>query len=258
MKKKAFTLVELAISAGLLSLLVFSVTQIYSNSSRGFKASSWKMTRQKEAKLLLLQFKEALEKASHFNIIHKNGHHERVEDSEVTIASTYYNKIASASNSGIVFASHCSPYIEKNPSLNTEEKLAVFKGFSLECYNKTLSFVQTGNSDVLMSTISSYPTKSVPNLENDKIKKNNKVGDSIVTVGDVDSIKVTVDYDKELASETCLLTLQLTMVMPNSGGQTTVKEEITAKISDVISKADKTKITVKSGNSLYPTASKRK
>ena len=258
MKKKAFTLVELAISAGLLSLLVFSITQIYSNSSKGFKASSWRMTRQKEAKQLLLHFKEALEKASHFNIIHKNGKHEREKDSEVIIAGTYYNKIASATNSGIVFASHCSPYIEKNPALNTEEKLAVFKGYSLECYNKTLSFVQTGNSDLLMNTMSSYPTSSVPNLENDKIQKNNKVGDSITTVGDVDSIKVTTAYDRELASETCLLTLQITMLMPNSGGKVTVKEEITATISDVISKADKTKITVKSGNNTYPTSSKRK
>ncbi len=257
MKKKAFTLVELSISAGLLSLIILAITSIYSNSSKGFQTSSWRMTRQKEAQQLLLNFKEAMEKSSHCNLISRNGKKTIVQNVKVIIAGNYYNKIASSTNSGIVFASHCTPIIEANPDLNTLTTNGVFKGFSLECYNKTLAFVQNCNKDFLMNTMSSYPLESLPPLADSRINKTNHVGDSIVTVGDVDSIKVTTNYDRDLASETCLLTLQITMVMPNSGGQVAVKEEITAKISDALN-SDKKSIRVVKGSSTYTTKSKRK
>ena len=256
MKKRAFTLVELSISAGLLSLIVLAITSIYSNSSKGFRASSWRLTRQKEAQQLLLHFKEAMEKRSHYNIIRATGKKERLQDVYVVIAGDYYNKIASAANTGIVFASHCTPVIESNPALNTVARQGVFKGYSLECYNKTLSFVQSSNKEYLMRSINSYPGNSLPPLSDDNIVLNQKNGDSTVKVGDVDSIKVTT-YDTNLASETSLLTLQITMVMPNSDGKVVVKEEITAKLSDVLND-DKTVSTVISGANQYPTSFARK
>lgn len=258
MKKKAFTLVELTISAALLSLVVFAITSVYSGSSKSFNTSSWRMSRQKEAQILLLRFKEAMEKASHFNSIKATGVKERKSDVNVIIAGNYYNKIASAANTGIVFASHCTPHIESNPELQTTEKLAVFKGFSLECYDRNLAFVQTGDSNKLMATIKTFPMTALPPLENAKIKRNDTSSDSIVKVEDVDSIGVYVTHKNKLASETCLLTLKIIMRMPNTKGKSAVlvKEEITASISDRLNSSKD--LAVISGSSIYATSNKRK
>ena len=231
MKNKAFTLVELLIAMGLLSLVIISTFSIFSDSSKSFKSGNWRISRQKAAQIFLLKFKENIEKVSHVNVLKKDGTQSRQSKMNIAIPSDFYNKIASTTNSGIIFASCCTPICESNTELKTEQKNGVWKGFSLECFNKKLAFLQTATVNKMPSSV---PANVFPaNWANVTRGKTN--GDFVITLEDVDSIGVFVQKttdSTELNRPEILLTLKITMVMPNSRGQTKVSEQITAKIHD--------------------------
>jgi hypothetical protein len=151
---------------------------------------------------------------------------------DIAILPGYYNKVASATNKGILFASSCTPICEANEELRIDKKEGVWKGFSLECLNKKLTFSQTGNRN--SNSMLSAPTGVFPgNWSN--ITVGNTNGDFSINLDDVDSIGVFVQKATDSVSlnrPEILLTLKLTMVMPNSRGKTTVSEQITAKIQD--------------------------
>lgn len=229
--KKAFTLAELLIAMGLLSLVIISAFSVFSDSSNSFKSGNWRINRQKAAQVFLLKFKENIEKVSHVYLLKNDGTKARNSKMDIAIPSKYYNNIASSTNTGILFASSCTPICEANEDLKIEKKEGVWKGFSLECLNKKLTFSQTGKRNSMPPTT---PASIFPG-DWTNITSGNTNGDFVINLDDVDSIGVFVQKatdSVDLNRPEILLTLKLTMVMPNSRGRTTVSEQITAKIQD--------------------------
>lgn len=231
-KDKGFTLVEMSIAMGLLSLLFIGAFSVFSDSNKAFNAGTWRLNRQKEAQRFLLFFKEHIEKASHAYTLKSDGSKILIRNIDISVASTYFNTLASSTNSGILFASSCTPIQEPNPELGIEKIVeGIWKGYSLECFNQKLAFVQTGDvNKMLSSTPSASLAPSNPN-----IKLGDTIGDTMMVLEDVDSIGVFVKESEDsitLKRPEVLLTLKIVMAMPGSKGRTTVTEEITAKIQD--------------------------
>ncbi|MBQ3643835.1 MAG: prepilin-type N-terminal cleavage/methylation domain-containing protein [Candidatus Riflebacteria bacterium] len=233
MNKKAFTLVELMIATVLLGLLLTAAFTIFGGSNKGFKAGTWRMTTQKDAQRFLLRFKENVERATHLYSLDMNG--ERILESKIpiTVASAYYNALASSTNTGILFGSRVTPICNQNLELGIKSDInGIWKGLSLECFDKTLSFVYTGDRNTLLSTT---PPASIGPTNNTRVTYGNRDGDFITSIKDVDSIGVFVRKatdSVEIGRPEVLITLKLVMLMPDSNGKTTVSEQITARIHD--------------------------
>ena len=250
--KKGFTLVEMSIAMGLLSLLIISAFSLFSDSNRAFNSGTWKLSRQKDAQRFLLFFKEHIEKASHAYVLKADGSKEIIRNIDISIASNYYNKLASSTDTGIVFASSCTPVRESNKDLGIEEKVqGIWKGYSLECFKRKLAFVQTG--DINKMPPSTPASSLAPN--NSDIKLGDTNGDTLMVLEDVDSIGVFVKESEDsinLKRPEVLLTLQIVMTMPNSKTKISITEQITAKIHDrFLSQVVK-------GAATYPISSGRK
>ena len=233
MNKKAFTLVEIMIATVLLGLVITAAFSVFGGSNKGFKSGTWRMNTQKDAQRFLLQFKENVEKASNLYSLDKTGNRKIETKIPITIASKHYNTLASSTDTGILFASRITPICDKNAELGiTNDVNGIWKGISLECYKKTLYFVFTGNKDKLLG---STPAESIGPTGNSRVTFGDKDGDFIASLNDVDSLGVFVQKATDSASigrPEILVTLKVVMLMPNSRGQTTVKEEITARIQD--------------------------
>jgi len=130
-----------------------------------------------------------------------------------------------------LFASSSVPARAASPELGAPAKDGIWKGISLECFDKTLAFYQTGNwNNMLSSTPLSAASADVA-----RFKLNNTAGDFTVTLGDVDSLGIfvkTATESVDLNRPEMLLSLRVIMIKPNSGGKVKITEEITAKISD--------------------------
>ncbi len=233
MIKKAFTLVEIMIATVLLGLVVTAAFSIFGGSNKGFKTGTWRMTTQKDAQRFLLRFKENVERATNLYSLDVNGERRLESKIPITIASAYYNNLASSTNTGILFASRVTPICNKNLELGIKNDInGIWKGLSLECFDKKLSFVFTGNRDTLLS---STPSASIGPTNNSRVTFGNLEGDFITSIKDVDSIGVFIRKatdSVDIGRPEVLVTLKLVMVMPDSRGQTTVSEQITARIHD--------------------------
>lgn len=233
MNKKAFTLVELMIATVLLGLVITAAFSIFGGSNKGFKIGTWRMNTQKEAQRFLLRFKENVEKATHLYSLGADGNRKTETKIPITIASKYYNALASSTDTGILFASRITPICDKNLELGIKNDVnGVWKGISLECFQKTLYFVYTGNKDKLLG---STPSDSIGPTSNSRITFGDTNDDSITSLKDVDSLAVYVQKATDsvnIGRPEVLVTLKVVMLMPNSNGQTTVTEQITARIHD--------------------------
>ena len=233
MNKKAFTLVEVMIATVLLGLVVTAAFSVFGGSSKGFKVGTWRMNTQKEAQRFLLQFKENVEKATNLYSFDKNGDRKEESKIPITIASKYYNTLASSTETGVLFASRVTPICNKNLELGIKNDVnGVWKGISLECYQKTLFFVYTGDKDKLLG---STPAASIGPTNNNRITFGNKDGDFISSLKDVDALAVFVQKATDsvkIGRPEILVTLKVVMVMPDSKGQVSVSEQITARIQD--------------------------
>lgn len=191
------------------------------------------MTTQKEAQRFLLQFKENIEKATHLYSLDSSGERKLESKIPITIASAYYNTLASSTDTGVLFAARITPICNKNLELGiTEDKNGIWKGISLECYKSKLSFVYTGNTDKLLNNA---PSESIGPTTNSRVTFGNKDGDFISSLNDVDSLGVFIQKatdSADIGRPEVLVTLKVVMVMPNSNGLTTVSEQITARIHD--------------------------
>lgn len=233
MNKKAFTLVELMIATVLMGLVLTAAFSLFGGSNKGFKAGNWRISGQKEAQRFLLQFKENIEKATNLYSLDINGDRRLEAKIPITIAGQYYNTLASSTDSGIIFASRITPICDKNLELGvTEDINGVWKGISLECFQKTLSFVYTGNSGKLLN---STPIESIGPTNNNRVTFGNTEGDFVTSIKDVDSIGVFVQKatdSVDIGRHEILITLKVVMAMPDSDGKTTIAEQITARIQD--------------------------
>lgn len=233
MNKKAFTLVEVMIATVLLGLVITAAFSIFGGSNKGFKVGTWRMNTQKEAQRFLLRFKENVEKASHLYSLGVDGNRNTISRIPITIASKYYNTLASTTDTGILFASRVTPICDKNLELGIKNDInGIWKGLSLECYQKTLYFVYTGDKDKLLS---STPSESIGPTNNSKITFGTKDNEAITSLNDVDSLAVYIQKASDTANigrPEILVTLKVVMLMPQSRGQTTVTEQITARIHD--------------------------
>lgn len=191
------------------------------------------MNTQKEAQRFLLRFKENAEKATNLYSLDTNGNRKLESKIPITIASQYHNNLASSTDTGIMFASKVTPICDKNIELGIANDInGIWKGISLECYQKTLSFVYTGNINELLS---STPAVSIGPTNNSRITFGNEEGDFISSVRDVDSLGVFVQKatdSSDIGRPEILVTLKVVMAMPDSNGQTTISEQITARIQD--------------------------
>jgi Tfp pilus assembly protein PilE len=251
-KKLGFTLVELLIATGLLSLVILSAFSLSTSSNKSFEAGSWRIGRQKAAQLFLLRFKDTLERVNHANAVSSNGTTTRVGGSrDIVVAAPWYNKVASTTNSGILFGSITEPFIEANPELGTDEVRGIWKGVGLECFNKTLSLYQTGDWN---SMLTSTPV-IVGSADLGRFVMNDRSGDFVTELQDVDSVGVFVRLATDsvaLNRPELLLTLQVKMVHPKSKGQSSITEEMTVRILDRIESE------VVMGGNTYDTTRRRK
>ena len=233
MNKKAFTLVEIMIATVLLGLVITAAFSIFGGSNKGFKIGTWRMNTQKNAQRFLLQFKEKVESATNLYCLDVGGNRNTISKIPITIASSYYNSLASSTNTGILFASRVTPICDKNIELGINNDInGIWKGISLECFQKTLYFVYTGNKDKLLN---STPSESIGPTSNSRITFGDKTGDFMSSLNDVDSLGVYLQKATDTAAigrPEVLVTLKVVMVMPDSRGQTTVTEQITARIQD--------------------------
>ena len=145
MNKKGFTLVELSIAAGLLSLVIIAGFAVFNNSGKAFSAGSWRLARQQEAQRFLLKFKENIEKAS--NAYEFTGNSNNMIASIPISISTKYNNMfaASTESTGVLYTSSVTPIQQVNQELGINiMRKGIWKGYSLECRNNVLSFTQTG------------------------------------------------------------------------------------------------------------------
>ena len=230
MNKKGFTLVELSIAAGLLSLVIIAGFAVFNNSGKAFSAGSWRLARQQEAQRFLLKFKENIEKAS--NAYEFTGNSNNMIASIPISISTKYNNMfaASTESTGVLYTSSVTPIQQVNQELGINiMRKGIWKGYSLECRNNVLSFTQTGK-------VAQMHADTPGNIRNNaNITKGNLSQDFSISLSDVASIGVFIAKatdSVDLKTNDVLLTLKVGMVMPKSKGQTTVTEEITAIIHD--------------------------
>lgn len=231
--KKAFTLVELMIATTLMGLVITAAFSLFGGTNKGFKTGNWRITGQKEAQRFLLQFKENIESATNLYSLDPEGNRRLEAKIPITVASTYYNVLASSTDTGVVFASRVTPICDKNLDLGiTEDINGIWKGISLECYHRTLSFVYTGNTNKLLN---STPLESIGPTNNSRVTFGNKDGDFITSLNDIDSFGIFVQKatdSADIGRPEILITLKLVMAMPDSNGQATISEQITARIHD--------------------------
>lgn len=229
--KNAFTMVEMLIATSILSLLILTSYSLFTYASKSFDIGTWRLTTQKKTQTFLLRFKETLEKANHAYSIAPNGNKNRVGGARyVLIDTSYYNKLASSSNKLILCGSITSPSFTVADDLGGGNIGGIWKGFSLQCFNRTLKFYQTGNWD----SMDPSPPPVIGTADPTRFALNNTTGDFFIELENVDSIGIEVQNATGSTSvySEMLVSLSVTVVNPKSKGVAKVTERITAKLLD--------------------------
>ena len=143
-RRPGVTMVELLIATGVFSLFMFSIYGVFEYSRSGFNSGSWRIQRQKQAQTFLLRLKELLERSSHAYAVAPNGATSKVADRPTVINGTWYNKVASTTNHGILYFSITTPFVPEQPELGQEKRMGIWKGVGLDCKDKTLKLYLTG------------------------------------------------------------------------------------------------------------------
>lgn len=129
---RGFTLVEIAISAVLLSLLILTVFWVFQGSGGSFTAGSWQAQTQKQAQIFLSKLKELLEKANNADSFNSTGA-PTTTPLEIMIQRSFLasEPVTLTGTVPLLFFSVTKAYNSANPLIGAPEKRGVWAGVTL-------------------------------------------------------------------------------------------------------------------------------
>lgn len=129
--RPGFTLVEVMIACGLLSLLLLGVFGVFRGGAGGFNTGQWTIQTQKKAQLFLVQLRELLEKANNAESYFSNGV-PTVNTLPLYAKTGFLNTVtALTGNTGLMYFSVTTAYNSANPLIGAPETRGVWAGVSL-------------------------------------------------------------------------------------------------------------------------------
>lgn len=231
-RRPGVTMVELLIATGVFSLFMFSIYGVFEYSRSGFNSGSWRIQRQKQAQTFLLRLKELLERSSHAYAVAPNGATSKVADRPTVINGTWYNKVASTTNHGILYFSITTPFVPEQPELGQEKRMGIWKGVGLDCKDKTLKLYLTGVWDEMPA----HTPVEVGSPDLDRFAYGNTEGDYITSLPDVEAIGVSATLATPTPGiermDTVFITVELLLENQRSRQKAQIIERMTASLAD--------------------------
>lgn len=226
------TMVEILVATTVFSLFMAAAFGIFRSSQEGFESGHWRIQRQKEAQFFLLRLKEVMEKANHAYEVMPDGQTVRAGGIRpVYINGTWFNRVASSSNNGVMYFSISTPYKGAVPELGQPISTGIWKGVGLECSNGKMRCYMTGVWNNLPTSVPA----DVGSADLAKFVFGNTTGDFSVSLSDVSSIGVFVQQATEtvgLGRPEAFVTVEVSMTKPKSRTRVQITERITAKMQD--------------------------
>jgi|GEM_PF-971784 len=128
---KGFTLAEVLISCGVMSLLFAALFGVFRGGASGFKSGQWQLQSQKKAQLFLTQLRELLEKANNAESYFSTGT-PSVNPLPINVKTGFLNSVTALSEStGLLYFSVTTSYSAANPVIRTSEVRGTWAGVSL-------------------------------------------------------------------------------------------------------------------------------
>jgi len=126
-----FTLTEVLIACGVLSLLLTALFGVFRGGSAGFKSGQWQLQTQKKAQLFLVQLRELLEKANNAESYFSNST-PTVNPLPIYAKTGFINNVTPISGAtGLMFFSVTTSYNSANPLIGAPETRGTWAGVSL-------------------------------------------------------------------------------------------------------------------------------
>ncbi|GAB4278176.1 MAG: hypothetical protein Kow0029_21370 [Candidatus Rifleibacteriota bacterium] len=158
---QAFTLVEILIAAGVLSIFMTGVFAIYRSGSKGFVAGSWRAEEQKKAQLFLSALSRDLSMANSGLVrIEADGTKNSVQATPVYVnkgafrfntAPAFFN--TNVNNWTCLLAFSVSyPYLAANATFSTPVEPGRWSGISVWAKNRKVRYIRTGDPVFYSST----------------------------------------------------------------------------------------------------------
>ncbi|MBF0548565.1 MAG: hypothetical protein HQM08_29300 [Candidatus Riflebacteria bacterium] len=142
---RAFTVIEILISAAILSLLFFGVIGTFSSGSRSFQTGNWRVLAQKKAQVFLALLRENLEKVNNEVFVAASGV-TTVNPMPLYLNNRWYGPAATCDVSQpVLYASIIVPYKSGQPDIYRLPEKGRWSGLSIICQNRKLTIKRTGS-----------------------------------------------------------------------------------------------------------------
>jgi len=229
--RKAFTLVEILVATGVLSLFMISVFSVYEYSRAGFETGAWRLQSQKNAQTFLMRLKDLLERSNHAYAVAPNGDTQRVADRPTVLNEAWYNKVAAVTNNGILYFSITSPYVPEQADLGQAERKGAWKGVGLDCKDNTLKLYMTG----IWNEMPAHTPVDVGSPDLNRFEFGHTEGDFSISLNDVAEIGVfaaKATQTTDIGRPAIFLSVELVLENPRSRQKARVIERMTASMVD--------------------------
>jgi len=136
MKARAgFTLAEVLIACGVLSLLLLALFGVFRSGSSGFSAGQWQIQTQKKAQLFLAQLRELLEKGNNAES-YFSGMTPTVTALPILVKTGFHNTVVPLTGpTGLLYFSVTTAYSASNDLIGAPENRGTWSGVSLAATN---------------------------------------------------------------------------------------------------------------------------
>ncbi|HOY67437.1 MAG TPA: prepilin-type N-terminal cleavage/methylation domain-containing protein [Candidatus Ozemobacteraceae bacterium] len=129
--RPGFTLAEVLVACGVLSLLLAALFGVFRGGSAGFKSGQWQIQTQKKAQLFLIQLRELLEKANNAESYFSNST-PTVNALPIYAKTGFLNSVSALSGAtGLMYFSITTSYNSANPLIGAPETRGTWAGVSL-------------------------------------------------------------------------------------------------------------------------------
>lgn len=136
MKARAgFTLAEVLIACGVLSLLLLALFGVFRSGSSGFSSGQWQIQTQKKAQLFLAQLRELLEKGNNAES-YSSGMTPTVTALPIFVKTGFHNTVVPLTGpTGLLYFSVTTAYSARNDLIGAPENRGTWSGVSLAATN---------------------------------------------------------------------------------------------------------------------------
>ncbi len=243
-RRCGFTMVEIMIAAGMLSLLFLGVFSLYTNTAGSFSDGEWRISTQKSAQLMLNALREDFEKAnSPFRVL-ADGTIGTITNTPIYITNEALNdspagtNVASSNASvsvkkALAFCAISAPFVDASTFVPVASP-GLWLGCSLGLVGRDLVYRRTGDPTVhssdpvaLPGSVMTFPTGGVgPG----KMFLSDSRGETRLTVKDVESVA----FYRSVSAQEQTLEIRITMAR-RKGSQVrgTFSERTLAKLLPV-------------------------